>query len=130
MERLRQIAAQMEVQIVEGELPGRRRGMYSHSRRLIVLREGLSYPRARSSLAHELGHASYGHEPATDIVTHTRQERLADEWAAKALINPVEYELTEAMYGPHIGLLANQLDVTPKMIRVWQGLITHTTGAR
>lgn len=129
MERLLQIAAQMEVRVVEGELPGRRRGMYSHSRRLIVIREGMSFPRARSSLGHELGHAHYGHEPVTNIIAHTRQERLADEWAAKALINPVEYELTEAMYGPHIGVIANQLDVTPKMIRVWQGLITHTTGA-
>ncbi|NKS66799.1 ImmA/IrrE family metallo-endopeptidase [Rhodococcus hoagii] len=123
LKRLCRIAERMGIQVVEGELPGRRRGLYSHSRGLIVLREGLSYPRARSTLAHEIGHASYGHEPASDVVTQTKQERLADEWAAKTLINPVEYALAEVMYGTHIGLLANQLDVTPRLIRVWRGMV-------
>ncbi|EOM75096.1 ImmA/IrrE family metallo-endopeptidase [Rhodococcus rhodnii] len=115
----------MGVRVVERPLAGGRRGKYLHHDRTIILRPGMARFRGRSTFAHELGHAHYGHEPAHDQALHARQERLADEWAAKTLINPVDYALAEVMYGPHVGVLANHLEVTPKLVRVWRSLVLH-----
>ncbi len=57
----------------------------------------------RSVLAHELGHAQFGHTPARVPVIRAQQERQADEWAACRLITPRAYAEAEELRGPAPG---------------------------
>ncbi|WP_423803321.1 ImmA/IrrE family metallo-endopeptidase [Paraburkholderia fungorum] len=55
-------------------------------------RRGMSIQQYRSVLAHELGHAAHGDTPTGNGHYDQRQERHADEYAARLLISPVEFE--------------------------------------
>lgn len=57
-------------------------GIYDHPHRLITIKPGLARIQYRSTLAHELGHAHYGHHGH-----HPKTERQADKWAARKLLN-------------------------------------------
>lgn len=52
-----------------------------------------------------------GHDP--------RYEVRADRFAAKLLVSPVEYSLTEQTYGPHPARIAHELGVTTHIVNVW-----------
>lgn len=87
-------------------------------RHAITLRLGMSDTATVCSLAHELGHAHYGDPPGH----HGPTELRADRFAAKLLISPTEYALTESLYGPHPARLAHELGVTVKVLKTWQTL--------
>lgn len=88
------------------------------SRNAITLRLGMSDPATLCALAHELGHAHYGHPPG-HFGPHEIQ---ADRFAARLLISPTEYATAEAIYGPHPARLAAELGVTQKIITTFQSL--------
>ena len=96
------------------------RGLYDHGLRTITLNAWLNGEQSRSTLAHELGHAWYGHTWTRDPHGDNEHERLADEWAAKFLIDTHAYALAERDCGPHPGALAAALDVTPNLVVVFQ----------
>ncbi len=81
----------------------------------ITAREGLPRRKVRSLIAHELGHAHYGHTISTP-----KAERQADQYAAQLLINADDYRRAEAAYGTSIEKLAYELDVTPSLIVAWR----------
>ncbi|MGW6017812.1 ImmA/IrrE family metallo-endopeptidase [Oerskovia enterophila] len=114
----------MGITVVERCLPGRQRGRYVHSQHSIVLNTRLHSRQKAHTFGHELGHAHYGHEhdEKPGSITGIRQERKADEFAAKLLIDSYDYEVTERMYGPHVPTLAVQLGVTAPMIYAWQSM--------
>lgn len=89
---------------------------------VITLQKGLGPTNRVCSLAHELGHAALRHYVGDDIHTrlHSRQEREADEWAAKFLISTDEYARTEQLYGSHPGVLARELGVTVRLVEAWR----------
>lgn len=89
---------------------------------LILLAPGLHPVEERCTLAHELGHATYGHRAGVSGWLQARQEQQADRFAAKLLISPIEYELAERLYGPSPSLLARELDVTTNIVTTWQRL--------
>lgn len=99
---------------------GGQRGYYDHTRRAISLRKDLTDREARSTLAHELAHAIYGDTPTTNPVLHARQERRADTFAARLLIDPAELAVAEAAYGTDPITLARELDVSPHLIEVYR----------
>ena len=91
--------------------------VYEHATRTIWLRDGRADMPTRCSLAHELGHAHYRHEPHGD---YRAQERSADEWAARLLVSEDEYRSAERLVGHEVGALARELDVTHRLVIAWR----------
>lgn len=71
-------------------------GYYSPAHHLIVVRLGMTLAQSRWVLAHECGHAHYRHGCTGTVRTDTA-ERQANAYAARLLIDPVEYERLEAI---------------------------------
>lgn len=122
MEQLYDAAAAAGILVMEADLPRGEEGRYYESHRCIVLNAGMTASRTISAFAHELGHASLRHGHALDAREHYRQERQADEYAARLLIDGAEFEETERLYSSDTNTLAYHLGVTPKLIRVWREL--------
>ncbi|MFI5504498.1 ImmA/IrrE family metallo-endopeptidase [Corynebacterium kutscheri] len=100
---------------------GGAKGVYHHPSRTISLRNSLTDRQLRCTLAHELGHAIRGDAPVSGVFCD-HIERRADEFAARLLISPIEYQLAEALHGGHIGGIAYELEVTPHLVEVWRGM--------
>ena len=86
------------------------RGFYDHDEQRIYLSLRLAHFERRSTLAHELGHAHYGHDCTTP-----RNERQARAYAARLLIDPEEYARLERI-NPDQHHLAEEFSVTPRII--------------
>ncbi|WP_150460539.1 ImmA/IrrE family metallo-endopeptidase [Nesterenkonia ebinurensis] len=80
MAHLEGIALDLGVRIEHYDhLPHGRWGEYRHRRREVRLLRHMAPVQYRSTLAHELGHAAYGHRRST-----ARTELEADAWASQA----------------------------------------------
>ncbi|MDK8450956.1 ImmA/IrrE family metallo-endopeptidase [Corynebacterium mastitidis] len=95
--------------------PSGPKGMWMPTRRAISIRYGLSDEQTRCTLAHELGHAYYGHPAGHDA----QYERDAWRYAARLLISPEDYAAAERVYGPEPRIIAAQLGVTQYLVGVW-----------
>ena len=84
----------------------------------IVVNSSMTETYQREVLAHELGHAWYGHDWRLPH-DRDRDERQADMYAARLLISPTEYALAEAIC-PHPGAIAKELGVATYLIHAWQ----------
>lgn len=85
-------------------------GLTDTETREITLASGLTEPEARSTLAHELGHAHYGHGCSTPAF-----ERRARTFAARVLIDPDKYARLERI-NPDVHWLAEEFTVTPRIV--------------
>lgn len=101
---------------------GGKKGWYDHATRTISTRRGMSIQQYRSVLAHELGHAHYGDTPTGNGHFDQRQERRADEYAARLLISPVEFEAAATWHQGHLPAIADELEVTKHLLKTWQSL--------
>lgn len=101
-------------------------GWYDHRRRIISTRRGQSINQYRSVLAHELGHAAHGDTPTGNGHYDQRQERRADEYAARLLISPVEFEAAATWHHGHLPAIADELEVTQHLLRTWTALTERT----
>lgn len=97
------------------DLGALRRGEYHDDRRLILINRRLTRVQATATLAHEIGHATFG-----DRCTIPSNERRAWEYGAALTIEVEEYSAAERLVGPHSGALAAHLEVTPKLIDAWR----------
>ncbi|MBG9333136.1 ImmA/IrrE family metallo-endopeptidase [Corynebacterium belfantii] len=88
----------------------------------ISVRVGMTDTETLCSLAHELGHALYGH-PAGHC---PRNERVAEEFAASLLVDPHAYVEAELLFDPHSGAIAHELGVTIHIIETWQKMTERT----
>ena len=70
-----------------------------------------------STLAHELAHHVYQDAGFGDVWV----ERRADVWAARLLICPGQYARAERMYDADPHLIAQDLGVTTRLVRAYQG---------
>lgn len=114
---LDKIAMLFGIEVIETyDLSPQWHGMYLHEERIIILQKGLDSWKRRSVFAHELGHAYYQDESHGD----TRIEKRADQYAARLLISKDAYRAAEEIHGPHIGALAHELGVTPKLVVEWR----------
>lgn len=116
---LEQVAHEMGVGVERHE--GGPPGWYSHERRVISVARDLSPWDYRCVLAHELGHAYYG-DTFCGGVYGRRQERRADVWAARLLIDEVELETALQWHGGDLRALAYDLAVTPYLLDVYLSL--------
>lgn len=123
MDDLLHLAEEQSLRIVE--LVGRTRGGFDPLTRTIRLSPGMSARTTRSVLAHELGHAWFGHTPTRVPAVRAQHERQADEWAASRLITPQAYAEAEELRGPHLASLAFELGVTIELVTAYQQLLRH-----
>ncbi|MHA3724363.1 ImmA/IrrE family metallo-endopeptidase [Leucobacter sp. HY1910] len=98
-----------------------REGEYRDDLQRIRLREGMPDRLARWVLAHELGHAHYGHRPGTS--SETRQEREADQWAARHLITIDDYRAAEQRRDGHAPSMAHDLGIVTRGIHAYQSML-------
>lgn len=97
---------------------GRRHGELHHSG-LIYINHRRTLLRQRVTLAHELGHYHHGHDWSREH-DRVRDEREADQYAARLLITPDAYADAESHVGEHLGALARELGVTRRLVELRQ----------
>jgi len=123
LKELEDLAGANGIAIVEGNLPGKERGRWYAEPRIIVLQAGMPLDYTRTTLGHELGHATHNHDMSTpDARIHYFQERQADEYAARLLISEESYRKAERIHGAHFAGIAHELKVTVELIHVWRDL--------
>lgn len=127
--RLAALAARAGATIEEAALPGRD-GEYLHARRLIRLRPGMSARLHRCVLAHELAHCAFGDVPSPSAHLTAKQERRADEWAARQLIRLDDYRRAELLHHGHPGAMAIDLGVMRSIVEAYQRVLARSGGAR
>lgn len=98
------------VRIREAPVPFGFWGVYDHHRKLITLKPRMAFAQRQSTLAHELGHATYGHHGH-----HPKTERIADKWAARRLLS-IDLVLQHAKVTVDLGDLSASLDVMPWVV--------------
>lgn len=93
-------------------------GLWIPERRTIILKRGMRALHERSILAHELGHVCLGHTES-----NTRNEFLADRWAARKLI-AADHLAEVAQIYTDPGQWCIELSVTPHMLETY---LQHST---
>lgn len=96
---------------------------YRASDRHVFLTPGMQRRRARSALAHEIAHHVLEHRPTEFGPVHKRQERHANEWAARLLIPHDRYIEVERLRDGHLLSMAHDLDVAPELLEVHQSML-------
>lgn len=110
------LAAQYGLTVRTTPLPQGQLGAWDDTHRTIWVRPGLTRAEHRSVVAHEIAHALAGH--TTCQPAHV--ENRVDEQAAQLLISTTEYALAERLVGADVTALADELEVTPRMIKAWR----------
>jgi len=109
-------AAKMGYAVHVWDLGPRLAGITDIQEQSITLNLDLTHAERRSALAHELGHAHYGHSHSTP-----RAERQARAYAAALLIDPREYSTLERINADQ-HWLAEEFTVTPRIIFDYEAL--------
>ncbi|MGX9346595.1 ImmA/IrrE family metallo-endopeptidase [Microbacterium sp. KNMS] len=100
-----------------------RDGDTDHETRTIRLQPDMAHRLWVSTLAHEIAHVVYMDFPTMFGPVHRKQERRADEWAARLLIPVSCYREVEEYRGGHIPTMALDLGVTVKIVEAFQRLL-------
>ena len=95
---------------------GRHTG-YLYGGGLVVLNHRHHLNAQRETLAHEGGHAYWGHDWTRDH-DRERDERLADQYAARLLITRDAYAAAEELCDGHPGAIARELGVTRRLVEL------------
>lgn len=106
------------MRVREAAVPAGWWGVYDHRYRLITLKPGLGLAQRRSTLAHELGHAAYGHHGH-----HPKTERIADRWAARSLLS-VDMVISHARIAVETRELSANMDVMPWVLDAFVDSLT------
>lgn len=107
--------ADLGVDVEWADLGEKRRGEFHCDRHKIVLNRRLTRRQATATLAHEVGHLTFGDRCSTPVA-----ERRASEYGASLIINVKDYQAAEKLCGPHLGALADELGVTPHLVEAWR----------
>lgn len=117
-------AAEFGLRIHASRLDGDLLGYYSAAEARIYFDLSLTPNERRVVIAHEIGHAYFGHDGDSAV-----NERLADTYAADMLINPMEYAKLERISSdPYY--LADELNVTAELVTHYQGSCLQRLGSR
>lgn len=115
LDELYRHCADVGVDVEWADLGDYRRGEYRRRRDRIILNPRLTARQATATLAHEIGHRTFGDDCSTPA-----NERRAWEFGAAFIITPAEYREAELLVGCHTSALAIELGVTPKLIEAWR----------
>lgn len=121
MESLQRLADDLGLTVIEEH--GEHLGGYRPDDRVVRLRPGLPVRAARSVLAHEIAHHVLNHNPTPFGPLRKRQERAANEWAARLLIDLDDYKTAELIRDGHVPSMAFDLEVVPELVTAFQSLI-------
>lgn len=110
-----QHAADLGIEVEYADLGPTRHGEYHARAERIVLHYLLTRSQMISTLAHELGHQRFG-----DTCSTPANERRAWEYGAALIVTPGEYRQAERHAGPHVGAIAAELEVTPRLVEAWR----------
>jgi Zn-dependent peptidase ImmA (M78 family) len=122
-EQLLDFAGEIGVRVDYGRLLRDQDGVWVPKLQLIRIRPGLHARLHRCVLAHELGHAVHGDSPNPFGLTPDYQERRAETWAARRLINPDDYRHAETECEGHPGAMAVELGVMRSTVTAYQALL-------
>lgn len=114
MRDLVRLVAQYGLELHGSYLGEDERGFYSPTEQRIYFDMRLTYCERRTTIAHELGHFHHNHDCSTRA-----NERQADAYAARLLIDPHEYAALERI-NPDQHFLADELDVTVDIIFAYE----------
>lgn len=115
MDQLIERAGALGLRVIFRDL-GRRHGEV-HSSGLVYINHRRTVDRQRLTLAHEMGHWWHGHDWTRDH-DRERDERAADIYAARLLIEPGEYARAEMLCEGHSGAIARELGVTARLVEL------------
>lgn len=115
MQELIAHAAQLGVSVHVAHIDGPERGYYDAENNIVVYDFELTYIERRCVLAHELGHAYYGHRCSGN----PRFEEDADFYASCLLIAPGAY-MAAGTINPASDAIADELEVEPRIVRVYE----------
>lgn len=114
MRELIRLSAEQGLTVHAAHLPDDVLGYYSPDEARIYFDLKLTNDERRSTVAHELGHAHYGHGCDSDA-----NERQADSYAARLLIDPDAYAALKR-FNPDQHHLAEELRVTVDVIYAYE----------
>lgn len=114
MKGLLRIAGELGYEVHAVHMPDGLLGGYYPDHRMICIDVRLTPNERRSVLAHEIGHAYYGHQCDSPTA-----ERQADRYAARLLIDPALYAELERI-NPDQHYLADELNVTVDLIHTYE----------
>lgn len=100
-------------------LPPQRLGAYLDDQKLILIRSGLTHVLEQETLHHEYAHAYY-----RDRSCHPRTEKRAWGFAARLIVDPVEYVKAERVSADP-AFIAHELGTTARIIRAFQGSLAR-----
>lgn len=100
------------IRVLYGHLDGRN-GVYYHELGMVILDQGLCGSAERFTLAHELGHAHFGH-----LDSSPANEMKADEYAAHLLIDHEQYAQAESIGDSH-SFIAQELGLPLRAIEAY-----------
>ncbi len=123
MQELLQLADELGVKVIERR--GGKPGGYHAGTTTIRLHPGMSWRVSRSILAHELAHHIFGDTPTPYGPVRAKQERRANEWAARRFITPSTYAAAEANHHGHLPAMAYELGVTLELIEAYKQMLTR-----
>lgn len=110
MRELLQRAWAMGLEVHGSHIPRPKVGAYFPDLGRIYFDLDLTYAERRTVIAHELGHAHYGHTCDSD-----RNERQADRYAATLLVDPEWYSELERI-NTDAEWIADEMNVAPYVI--------------
>ncbi|MCM3657774.1 ImmA/IrrE family metallo-endopeptidase [Agromyces mediolanus] len=114
MRELVRVAASMGLRLHCAHLPDDTLGYYAPDEARIYFDMRLTPIERRSVVAHELGHAHYGH-----TCSNASTERQAKIYAARLLINARDYAGLERV-NPDQHHLAEELGVTAELVEIFE----------
>lgn len=120
MNALLDLARKYDVKVVRSALPGNVLGCWLPHQHTIHIDSRLTPTEQRTVLAHELGHVHHGHlcSSMPAIKADDANERQADTFAARLLIDPREYAHHERI-NPDRHEIADELGVTVELVHVY-----------
>jgi Zn-dependent peptidase ImmA (M78 family) len=105
-------ADRLGVQVVYGRLRTAN-GLWLPDQRTIILNTKMRVMLERTTLTHEIGHVCLGHIESTP-----RNERMADRFAAKHLVDPDHLERV-SRFTPDPAQWAVELQITPHVLETY-----------
>ncbi|WP_281707420.1 ImmA/IrrE family metallo-endopeptidase [Corynebacterium argentoratense] len=116
--KLDALAQDMGITVIEtSKLGSSLNACFHPSTRTVFVRLGLDPVTRTCAIAHELGHAHYGHSCSTQ-----RAEREADEWAACKLLKIDEVEAAGWECDGARSAMSAELGVTPGLLDLWMSM--------
>lgn len=127
MQQLLELADNLGLTVIEKRVA--HTSGYRHGDRRVFLTPRMPRRASRSVLAHEIAHHILGHRPTEFGPVRSRQEREANEWAARHLINHEAYIEVEKLRDGHLGSMAFDLDVAPELVMFYRGMLQRLGNA-